>query len=490
MSEQKQSSDLRAISTQNPLSNERPLVTVFNWSYNHCEFIRKSIDSILSQKTNFPVEVIIHDDASTDGSKEILKEYENKYPNIFQNIIHEKNQWNQGKSVMTPMLEVPRGEYVALTHGDDYWTDPMKLQKQICLLRANPSASFCFHNTFIVNSNMEVSGQLRPQNPSLIHSIEELFGHNFIHTSSIVYRKSMLPEFPDWYCNAPMGDWPLCILLAEKGKFLYIDEVMSHYRLHEQSSWSSQSQAIRCAKTVHLFDLLKGHFAKKIDLLDKVNKGFIMHSLNAAKEFKNLNDTENVDLFNKKVVEVLTEIKVSERVQDWYPEQSFQQAEIMSKQIVEGELDIFIIKDQTNVNVCMPACNREEYIADPRRTAISGITISDALTGFAEGRLSDAEAICRHILGKDERCGGAWHLMGKMAALQGDLETAGMFASAACELDSQNAEFIRDLADVFLRKKEVELAEHYARRALELLPGSLEGLILLGRIFAEKDDKP
>ena len=124
---------------------------------------------------------------------------------------------------------------------------------------------------------MELSGQIRPQNPSLIHSIEELLGNNFIHTSSIVYRKSMLPEFPDWYYNAPMGDWPLCILLAERGKFLYINEVMSHYRLHGQSSWSSQGLASRCAKTTHLFDLLKDHFAKKPELLARVNNGFIMH---------------------------------------------------------------------------------------------------------------------------------------------------------------------------------------------------------------------
>ena len=371
MSEQKQSSDLRAISTQNPLSNERPLVTVFNWSYNHCEFIRKSIDSILSQKTNFSVEVIIHDDASTDGSKEILKEYENKYPNIFQNIIHEKNQWNQGKSVMTPMLEVPRGEYIALTHGDDYWTDPMKLQKQIFLLQQNPSASFCFHNTLIVNENMEVSGQLRPQNPSLIHSIEELLGNNFIHTSSIVYRKSMLPEFPDWYYNAPMGDWPLCILLAERGKFLYINEVMSHYRLHGQSSWSSQGLASRCAKTTHLFDLLKDHFAKKPELLAKVNNGFIMHCLNTAKEFKNLNDTENANFFHEKVIEALTGVKISERVQERYPKQTPQQSEIESKQSAEGETDVSISRDQPIVSVCIPTYNGEEYLADALRSAIA-----------------------------------------------------------------------------------------------------------------------
>jgi predicted O-linked N-acetylglucosamine transferase (SPINDLY family) len=119
----------------------------------------------------------------------------------------------------------------------------------------------------------------------------------------------------------------------------------------------------------------------------------------------------------------------------------------------------------------------------------SNATLQDAQTAFNEGRLSDAEDICREILGKDERCAGAWHLMGKMAALQGDLETAGEFASVACELDPQNAEFLRELAEVFLRKKELEPAEQQVRRALEMAPDSPEGLVLLGRILAEKDDK-
>jgi predicted O-linked N-acetylglucosamine transferase (SPINDLY family) len=112
-----------------------------------------------------------------------------------------------------------------------------------------------------------------------------------------------------------------------------------------------------------------------------------------------------------------------------------------------------------------------------------------ALSAFTEGRLSDAEDICREVLGKDERCAGAWHLMGKMAALQGDIETAAEFASVACELDPQNAEFVCEWAEVFLRKKELEPAEQQVRRALEMAPNSPEGIVLLGRILAEKDDK-
>ena len=116
-------------------------------------------------------------------------------------------------------------------------------------------------------------------------------------------------------------------------------------------------------------------------------------------------------------------------------------------------------------------------------------TISDAQIAFNAGNLSDAEDICRDLLGKDERCAGAWHLMGKMAALQGDLETAGEFVSVACDLDSQNANFLRELAEVFFQKKELESAEQQVRRALEMASDSPEALALLGRILAEKDEK-
>ncbi len=115
--------------------------------------------------------------------------------------------------------------------------------------------------------------------------------------------------------------------------------------------------------------------------------------------------------------------------------------------------------------------------------------LEEATQKFHAGQLNDVEDACREILGNDERCAGAWHLMGKMAALQGDWETAGEFASVACDLDSQNAEFLCDLGEVFLRKRELEPAEEQARRALELAPDSPEGLVLLGRVLAEMDEK-
>jgi len=120
---------------------------------------------------------------------------------------------------------------------------------------------------------------------------------------------------------------------------------------------------------------------------------------------------------------------------------------------------------------------------------ISSLTLEDAQGAFAEGRLSEAEDICREILGKDEKCAGAWSLMARMAALNGDLETAGDFASVACELEPGNVVFARGVGEVFLQRKDIEQAETLARRALELEAESPEGLVLLGRVLAEKGEQ-
>ncbi len=145
----------------------------------------------------------------------------------------------------------------------------------------------------------------------------------------------------------------------------------------------------------------------------------------------------------------------------------------------------------TTVSGFQPKANDEQSVSQTESKSLisTKATMETAQAFFAEGRLADCEDMCREILGADERCAGAWHLMGKMAVLQGDLETAAEFASVACDLDSQNAEFLRDLGEVFLRKRELEPAEKQARRALELAPESPEGLVLLGRIVMEKEDK-
>lgn len=125
-----------------------PLVSVCCITYNHAQFIRKCLDGFLMQKTNFPIEILIHDDCSTDGTTEIIREYEAKYPDLIFPLYEEENQYQQGKAAEIDFYNYrrARGKYIAYCEGDDYWTDPLKLQKQVDFMEANPEYSVCFHS--------------------------------------------------------------------------------------------------------------------------------------------------------------------------------------------------------------------------------------------------------------------------------------------------------------------------------------------------------
>ena len=125
-----------------------PLVSICCITYNHAQFIRKCLDGFLMQQTNFPIEILIHDDCSTDGTIEIIQEYTAKYPDLIFPLYEEENQYQHGKAAEIDFYNYrrARGKYIAYCEGDDYWTDPLKLQKQVDFMEVNPEYSVCFHN--------------------------------------------------------------------------------------------------------------------------------------------------------------------------------------------------------------------------------------------------------------------------------------------------------------------------------------------------------
>jgi glycosyltransferase involved in cell wall biosynthesis len=217
-----------------------PLVSVFCWTYNDAKFIRQSIDSILFQETTFPVEIILHDDASDDGTLGIIRDYETKYPHLFRNIIHTDNQWSQGKSLMTSLSTAPRGAFVALTHGDDYWTSPSKLQRQIDLLERHPSALLCFHDHVEVDEAGRVLGTFfcsAPQEllPLGAHIRREC---HHIRTASMILRSRLLEAVPTWFQQLPFGDTSLQALASLQGPLAYLPGICSAYRVHDRGIFS------------------------------------------------------------------------------------------------------------------------------------------------------------------------------------------------------------------------------------------------------------
>lgn len=228
-------------------------VSVGVLAYNQIEYIKQCLDSLLMQKTNFNFEILINDDCSTDGTIEIIKEYEQKYPDIIKPIYQKENQFSKGKA-MSKNFIFPRisGKYFALCEGDDYWTDENKLQKQVDFMEANPDCSLCFHYVKrIFENNQMRKDDIFPTQTMKTQgfTFKNLLKYNFIQTNSVMYRfnavKNIFDKFPE---NILPGDWYLHLLFAKQDKIGFLNETMSAYRVNQNSIWGAVSRDTRYLK--------------------------------------------------------------------------------------------------------------------------------------------------------------------------------------------------------------------------------------------------
>lgn len=220
--------------------NNTPLVSVRCLCYNHEKYLRDAIDGILMQETDFPFEVIIHDDASKDSSQSIIREYAEKYPQIIVPILQKENQYSQGIKVSKTFVEpLIRGKYCAVCECDDYWTDKHKLQKQVDFLEAHPDYSICGHSFMIVDSQgNNMCRDKRVKNGEHDISFEDIIMNKEMpQTATLVYRQKDKTEMPDFFGKALVGDYPLMLYMALRGKFRYMTDMMSCYRRHGNGSW-------------------------------------------------------------------------------------------------------------------------------------------------------------------------------------------------------------------------------------------------------------
>ncbi|MGE4457607.1 MAG: glycosyltransferase [Arcobacteraceae bacterium] len=242
--------------------NSEILVSVCCAVYNQKDFIKETLDSFISQKTDFGFEVLIHDDASTDGTSEILKEYEKKYPNIIKPIYQIENQYSKGLLV-NHKFNFPRikGRYLALCDGDDYWCDPLKLQKQVDFLETNSKFIGCSHNTKVLRTQQEKEEFIVNNITTNVFEIEDFTkGNSYFHTSSMVYRFDIHKEEILKLLTLHRGDWYISMVFASFGPIKYLDEVMSVYRIHDKGVWSELSA--------------QEQVMKNLDAILKINKAF------------------------------------------------------------------------------------------------------------------------------------------------------------------------------------------------------------------------
>ena len=198
------------------------------------------LDGALMQQTIFPFEIVIGDDASTDRTQEIIRDYMDKYPGRIRAFLHGENQGPKeprefaGRNNVLALLKACKGEYVAMCEGDDYWTDPLKLQKQVDFLDANPDFAICHHNVEVIYEDGSPSHLFNNPDQKLVSTIEDILEDKwFMATASWLYRNHFLSnDFADWHAKAAAGDWAVIIQLAAHGKIGYSPETMGIYRKH------------------------------------------------------------------------------------------------------------------------------------------------------------------------------------------------------------------------------------------------------------------
>ena len=217
------------------------LVSINCITYNHEDMIADAIEGFLMQKTNFQYEILIGEDCSQDDTKRIVESYIEKYPDKIRMITSEKNVGARNNSIR--LLENSKGKFIAECEGDDYWTDPNKLQRQIDYMTSNPDCSLCFHASEIIQAPNKRTGMIvKPYNESRKSPIEDIIvgGGGFLATGSMVYKKELMENPPEFYLNAPIGDYPMQMLLASQGHAYYIDKNMSAYRKGVKDSWTEK----------------------------------------------------------------------------------------------------------------------------------------------------------------------------------------------------------------------------------------------------------
>lgn len=210
-----------------------PLVTVRTSTYQHGAFIKDCIKGVLMQKTTFPFEFIIGEDFSTDGTREIVFDYARKYPNIIRVVTADYNVGMRANGVRCERRA--RGKYFALCEGDDYWTDPLKLQKQVEFLEENPDYGIV-HTNFSTSDGKRISINNYPRNDQYLNSF--LSGNISIGTLTVLFRKDLFDSLPKYYQEKKfkMGDLPLWIEFASISKIKYIPDITAMYRVLENSA--------------------------------------------------------------------------------------------------------------------------------------------------------------------------------------------------------------------------------------------------------------
>lgn len=237
-----------------------PKVSVAMVTYNHEKFITQAVQSVLMQTAAFPYELVIGEDCSQDRTRAIVTEFQRRHPSVIRLLLWDHNLGAMENFVET--LRTCKGQYVAILDGDDYWTSPDKLQKQVDFLDSHPGFAISYHDVLRFNDDRSLEPRPLSSRGKHISTLEDLLLVS-PPSCSVMYRRGLFADFPDWFYTLEIGDWPLHIMNARRGGIGYIDEVMAAHRKHGGGVYSSMGNLARLKAKVQVYDCLDGYLGRR-----------------------------------------------------------------------------------------------------------------------------------------------------------------------------------------------------------------------------------
>ncbi len=289
----------------NAINSMLPLVSVHMITYNHEKFISEAIDGVLMQKTTFPIELIIGEDCSIDSTRKICEEYALKYLNIIALLPSEQNLGPAKNGLR--LYKHFKGKYIAYCEGDDYWIDPLKLQKQVDFLEANPEFSICFHKVKILKDDKLIDDYITREVLETT-TILDLAEGNYIHTPSVMFRRNqnVIDAFES-VGTLPISDYVLHMLNAKYGKIKKLHDVMGVYRIHEGGVHSYKSDIRKYVEWIVMLenmlpyfniDVIKIFEKVKVSLLEIAMSDKLILSESEQKLLRRIAASDNDYIFN------------------------------------------------------------------------------------------------------------------------------------------------------------------------------------------------
>jgi glycosyltransferase involved in cell wall biosynthesis len=246
-----------------------PRVSVCLITYRHERYIEQAVRSVLEQKTSFPLEIVVGEDVSPDRTRDVLQKIDRDFPGRLTLLLRDSNLGMQANFIAT--YAKCRGELIAMLEGDDYWTDPHKLQRQVDALDQHPDWTGCFHQAEYVDPAGRPLGKRHPFAYREPVTFDDLCRTNWVPTCSLIVRKSAVPQIPEWFRELPIGDWALCLLAAMSGPLGMVPEALACYRVHPGGVWTSQSHKVRVKGLLRAYGTIAEHLPPEFTL--RVLKG-------------------------------------------------------------------------------------------------------------------------------------------------------------------------------------------------------------------------